>query len=407
MLRSEHSIVHFDRGRATPDRLTRVTHRHYLDYAQRMLAAYGAGVGSTRRELHRAIRNILDDEPDCPRQRIAAFGKLLDDASEFDTDRRGEAAKLRLKVFSLAARFHPLVTAPDQIFERSERETKSRIAQELARSWSDIEGSLYVDVIDHQPLKSFEGFASPEALLSAYNLAQLQACLYKAQRMSVEVRQDFAAIVRYAKLARLLLEIRRIAPNVYRIDLTGPATVLQETRRYGINFARFVAALVSCRGWKLRATVATPWNSLAELSASSDDGYRSHVESPPAFDSEVESSLAEQWGDVRDGWQLIRDAGVLCHGQITFVPDFLLRHGDGREIYLEIVGFWTPEYLNAKRITIGLFKNHRILLAVPKRTAKVDVSRPGVVVYGSKLKPEQILDALKYFPSIREDSCNW
>jgi predicted nuclease of restriction endonuclease-like RecB superfamily len=369
-----------------------------------MLAAYRAGLGSTRRELHRAIRNILSNEPDCPRQRIAAFCKLLDDAGEFDTDRRGEAAKLRLKVFSLAAKFHPLVIEPDQIFERSERETKTHVAQELGRSWNEIEGALYVDVIDNQPLKSFEGFASPEALLSAYNLAQLQACLYKAQRMSVEVRQDFAAIVRYAKLARLLLEIRHIAPDVYRIDLTGPATVLQETRRYGINFARFVAALVSCRGWKMRAGVATPWNRLAELSVCSEDGYRSHVESPPAFDSEVESFLAGQWGEVRDGWRLIRDAGVLIHGQVTFVPDFLLRHDDGREIHLEIVGFWTPEYLKAKRITIGLFKNHRILLAVPKRTAKVDVSGPGVVVYGTKLKSEQLLEALKAFPSIREDS---
>ena len=32
----------------------------------------------------------------------------------------------------------------------------------------------------------------------------------------------------------------------------------------------------------------------------------------------------------------------------SFLPDFTLRHADGREALVEIVGFWTPEYLEAK-----------------------------------------------------------
>jgi len=29
----------------------------------------------------------------------------------------------------------------------------------------------------------------------------------------------------------------------------------------------------------------------------------------------------------------------------VFVPDFTFRHEDGTQACLEIVGFWTPEYL--------------------------------------------------------------
>src|SRR6266566_7853476 len=102
MLTSEQSIVSYQRGLATPDRLTRRAHAHYLAHAERMLAVYRRGVGRTRRELHRAVESVLADEPDCDSRRVGAFCKLLDDLGEFDRDARGESAKLRVKVFTLA-----------------------------------------------------------------------------------------------------------------------------------------------------------------------------------------------------------------------------------------------------------------------------------------------------------------
>lgn len=89
VLTSDLSIVHYESGQAVPDRLTRVAHRHYVGYAARMLAAYRAGVGSARRDLHRAVAAILAAEPDCERRRVGSFCKLLDEAGEFDTDRKG------------------------------------------------------------------------------------------------------------------------------------------------------------------------------------------------------------------------------------------------------------------------------------------------------------------------------
>lgn len=393
MLRSEQAIIRYDKGSAIPDRLTRVTHKHYLDYALRMLAVYRAGIGHDRRELYRAVRRTLANEPDCEPRRISSFCKVLDDLGEFDVDRRGESAALRLKVFTAAAKFHPLVTEPDGIFERSEQETKSLLAAELGKSWAEIDSRLYLDVIDRQPLKAFDAAVTPEGLLSRYNLAQLQACLYQCQQMAVEATGDFAAIVRYAKLCRLLVETRRISAG-YRIELSGPVSVLHETRRYGVNFARFVAALVSCRGWKMTATVATPWHRPAAVQLDSGSGYRSHIAAPADFDSEVESRLAADWGEVREGWQLVREAGILQYGQTTFVPDFRLQHEDGRELFLEIVGFWTPEYLAAKRETIRKFKDHRILLAVQSKLAKADAAELGAIVYKTRIDPDDVVRAI-------------
>ncbi len=109
MLTSEHSIVEYKVGRAIPDRLTKKTHRHYLDHAKKMLAVYRQGAGRQRCWLHKQIEAIFADEPDCPVRRVQAFCKLLDDAGTFQTDRAGQVAKLRLEVFSRAASLHPLV----------------------------------------------------------------------------------------------------------------------------------------------------------------------------------------------------------------------------------------------------------------------------------------------------------
>lgn len=200
--------------------------------------------------------------------------------------------------------------------------------------------------------------------------------------------------MRHAKLARLLVETRRVSQEQYRIDLSGPASILNETRRYGISFARFVAGLVACGGWAMRAVVGTPWGGTASMRVNSEDGYRSYLDAPAAFDSELESALMTKWGVERNGWRLSRDAGILQDGQTTFVPDFLMQHTDGREAFVEIVGFWTPEYLQSKRETIRRFRNRRIVLAIPKQSMRVDAA-PGVVVYATRIRPEALVTAVE------------
>ncbi len=43
----------------------------------------------------------------------------------------------------------------------------------------------------------------------------------------------------------------------------------------------------------------------------------------------------------------------MAEGQTAFVPDFVFRHEGGREVLFEIVGFWTPRYLERKRETLA------------------------------------------------------
>lgn len=399
MLTREHAIIQFDfdRGQVVPDRLVRRGHGQYLDYAERMLQLYRMGVGRTRRELHRAVWSILADEPDCPPRRIEAFCKLLDDASTYRRDRHGRAAALRRTVFRMAAAKHPLVRNADRLFGHEELRVKTEIAAALERPWDQIEQDLFADVIEFHRLAEFSGYANGAALLARYNVGQVQVALFDAVSMTVWANEDFKTILRYAKLARLMHTIARRADGGYVMRFDGPASVLRQTRRYGVAMARFLPALVACRGWRMHAMLRTRrrgWTVALDVSA--DDGLHSHLPSPESFDSQVEQGFAEKWGnEPRDGWRLVREGEILYRGQKVFVPDFVFRHEDGRTAMLEIVGFWTPEYLRAKLDTLRLFPDHRLLLAVAQPGMKALGEVPlEVIPYKTGIVLKDILERL-------------
>lgn len=69
------------------------------------------------------------------------------------------------------------------------------------------------------------------------------------------------------------------------------------------------------------------------------------------FDSTVEEKFARKFNEVvgeTRGWKLVREPDPLIAGDgKAFIPDFLIEKY-GNRVYLEIVGFWTPEYLQRK-----------------------------------------------------------
>ncbi|HND56802.1 MAG TPA: DUF790 family protein, partial [Pirellulaceae bacterium] len=257
MLTKDQMLARYDflGGRLVPDRLTRKSHARYVEHAERMLQVYRHGVGLTRAELHREVTQILAADEDCPVRRVDAFCKLLDDVSEFERDRRGAAAELRRQVFRTAARSHPLVRQADRLFEHAEEEVKQRIAHELGRPWAEIDRDLFADIMEFHRLERFDGYPDGPALLARYNVAQVQVALYGATAMNVWATGDFKTILRYAKLAKLMHSITRSGENEYLMRFDGPASVLRETRRYGVNMAKFLPALIACRGWRMSATV--------------------------------------------------------------------------------------------------------------------------------------------------------
>jgi predicted nuclease of restriction endonuclease-like RecB superfamily len=395
MLCRRHALARDDwsSGRVFPDRLTTTAHRQYRGFAERMLDVYRRGTGQPRRTLHQGVRAVLGNDLQCPSRRIDAFCKLLDDASRYRCCSAGEAVKLRQSVFRASARLHPLVETSAAPQQHTRQSATQAMARKLGRSWREIESDLFADVPEYHRLEAFDGYEDGAALLSRYNIAQQQAVLFDAVSMTIEAGRDFKTILRHGRLAGLMHEISRQADGRYRFRFEGPAAVLRRTARYGAAMARFLPALVACRDWTMTAEVKRRNGPRLCLELSSKDGLKSALPPPEEFDSSVEVRFAADWNAARPGgWTMHREADVLYRGQRTFVPDFAFRHESGARVLLEIVGFWTPEYLRAKRETLRMFRESPILLAVAERNcvglgdAAVDA-----IVYRSRLNVEEVV----------------
>jgi uncharacterized protein len=387
MLTAALRVYHWDRQTSSifSDRLEDDT----LPFLDRALAAYRAGVGHRRGHVRNAARLALDGiRPD----RVEPLVKLLDDTATYEWPPAARHAERRVAVFEVAARRHPLIDAEaaGDVLAGMLHPPPADLAETVAR--------LYADYPEFHRLTEFPPEYGAAGLRAEYDLAQAQALLYSATQVTVEARADFSHILQYARLARLLHRLERAGAG-YRFVFDGPNSVLRRTRAYGVDFAKFLAALVQARDWRLTADIMLRpgWRPFT-LRLSARDGFTSRVPAPALFDSAVEEALARAFGAERSGWRLSREAIVLDTAGALFVPDFVFTHADGTEVVLEIVGYWTPEYVEEKfRKLVGV-RGRNVIIAVPKRLALRAGTLPATVLpFSRRLVVRELLPRLEAF----------
>jgi predicted nuclease of restriction endonuclease-like RecB superfamily len=326
--------------------------------------------------------------------------ELLDDVATYEWPRGGRAAERRVAVFETAPDGRPVLDAGRAATIVREAFAVPVGAGGTARSAPlDAVPLLYADYPEFHRLTTFPAGYGPEALRTEYDLAQAQAVLYDAVRVTVEATGDLKHIVQYARLSRLLYRIERLRGGGYRFTFDGPNSILRRTRAYGVDFARFLAALVQARGWRLEAEVVLRrgWRPVT-FALTDADGLRSRVPAPELFDSTIEEMLARKFGPARSGWRLEREAMILQAGEALVVPDFLFTHEDGTEVALEIVGYWTPEYVAEKLAKLERVRGTHLVVAVRKALALRAGRLPAdVLPFASGILLKDLLPRLEAF----------
>ncbi len=156
---------------------------------------------------------------------------------------------------------------------------------------------------------------------------------------------------------------------------------------------------MQARDWRLTAEIVLRkgWRPLT-FTLSSADGLRSRVPAPRLFDSAIEAALAEKFGRERDGWRLRREAMILETGGELLIPDFVFTHADGTEVALEIVGYWTPEYLASKLRKLGRVRAPNLLVAVRRSLAVQAGALPQAVLpFNTRILLRDLMPHLEAF----------
>jgi uncharacterized protein len=333
----------WQRGGKVMPRYVETDDAAYLRVAEDLINLFAEHEDETRAALEEALREYVGTGTDY--KILRGLIKLLMDRCVFDTAAPAEPAEIRRALFLKARESYPVVAV----------ELRNKVVAETAAEFNcapdALLAGLYADLSDNQRLMSFEPLTAAE-LLDLYNVAQAQALLYRCVEMTLWVepqpaegyRELFGAIKAYG----LIHTVAGSAGRGYEIRLDGPVSLFQRSQKYGVQMAVFLPALLLCQGWRMRAEIETKRGVAYFELTSRQTRLRSHYHAASGYENPVVEKLAAHWHRAGTTWALAQSREVIDLGETAFAPDFVLSRETGERVYLEVLGFWTPESLRRR-----------------------------------------------------------
>jgi uncharacterized protein len=274
--------------------------------------------------------------------------------------------------------------------ELERREIADSVASKLHLSSHDVVlKEMWSDLDDNLILHHFDAI-NPEALVGWYNLSLMQTLLFNCTKLDFYISGglNWKRVLRSVKrlgLMYYLQQPQQQQENRIICSLEGPLSLFKLTDRYGTSLAKLLPSIIFSSdkkresgsnggewhldAWIVRKTMdgrkiyefkiskneipelmTDPYPSFPSSSITEKEvaGSSSLYNDYDNFDSAVEEKFAKRFEQAETGWRLTRepDPLVLSNGG-AFIPDFMFEKYD-KKIYLEIVGFWTKEYLERK-----------------------------------------------------------
>jgi predicted nuclease of restriction endonuclease-like RecB superfamily len=340
-------------------------------WIRRVIEAFDAYVGRTVAELDaklpEEVRKLAHDHGISAR---AADGvaKVLLRRFKAKVDTPLDPPKVRAILFEEAAK--------EDRFDR--QEALARAAALLSAAPNEVAQALFADRLGRHRVIAPSSPPAASEIVDAYNLALVQGLLLRSQTVRVELRQHVRAVVRFAKLAGLLCTFS-LSDHGTLLEVSGPLSILRHTTKYGFALASFFPAVVAAGAFRLDARCVLNSDPVLVYIDAADRVARTH-KLPKDADSTLERILARDLRRLGSAWLLVREADAIAIGGRAFFPDFTLRHESGFAALVEVVGFYTPEYLQSKLSALRGAASRPLIVCVDENLACDDGELPGEVL---------------------------
>ncbi|MEM0117201.1 MAG: DUF790 family protein [Conexivisphaerales archaeon] len=328
---------------------------------------------------------------------VRGLALLLERRCAFAVKSDVDPLRARMAVFELASK--------RKISNQHQRE---EVIHEVARSMgveaSALESSMYADIDGELVLEGFSPL-EPSLLLRYYNLSLIQTVLFKAMKLKFTASGNWKNIFRQIKRLGLMYTVEKIVEengkDEYAITVDGPLSLFKMTDRYGVSLAKLLPQIVHSEEWSIQADILARNRGRVyalELHSSEVKGMVEYLPpeefvEPSIYDSSLEEKFARSFELLNTGWKIKRESEPLVAGSNVLIPDFSFEK-ERVKVYLEIVGFWTEEYLRRKIEKLNsLSSDIDIIVAVDESLACSRLSRlkSKEVIYFSREVPTGVV----------------
>ena len=371
------------------------TGQEHRPLAARVLGTFESHVGERRGDLDDALADLEADAAarNGDFKLVRGLAALVERECAFETRAAVPPRRVRRAAFEAAEAVG--------VASEAEREAAvERAADALGIDAGDVERSLYADRDVEQVLVDADVRWDPDALLEQYDLSLAQTTLFDATEVRVR-SNDPKRLVAAVKRLRLMYEVEK-TPEGRELVVTGPDRLFSRTRRYGTAFARLLRTVAGSAEWELTATIDDRGRERT-MRLSDGDVTVPDVEpvAEPDFDSGVEADFAGRVRGLDLDWTLVREPEPLETGASVMIPDFAFDydHADFR-LFFEVMGFWTPEYVEKKLGQLADVEAVDFLVAVDESLGvgeEIAARDHRVVTYSGTVRVKDVVDVLREY----------
>lgn len=287
------------------------------------------------------------------------------------------------------------------VLDNQQREARLRgVAANLGLTPEAVDAELFCDLEQERILEGWEENPSAASLALRANLLLCQGFLYRSSSIRIRLSGESRRIVRHAKLKGLICTTTGDSGSESESELriSGPLALFRHTLLYGRALGELLPLLCWCNQYELLADCVIYGRSVP-ITLRSGDPIRP-ASSPLEFDSKLERRFAREFLAGAPQWDLIREPEPVRAGGTLIFPDFQLRHRQdpSRSWWLEIVGFWTPDYIRRKIALIREANLPRLILCIEETRNCADqdlASSAKIIRFRKKIEIREVLAVIE------------
>jgi predicted nuclease of restriction endonuclease-like RecB superfamily len=452
LLTSDLLVTHISRGKIKPEYAA--FDLENLELARLLIETFDGHIGRKYGELLAE----LESYEEMNYRFIRGLTQLLGRRAVIETDAVIAPSLAREAVFEACGGMALSDAEKEEAMQKAAERLSISVSELEEALWADLEENQvlksFLPLSPAELLKQYNISLTQTLLFRAVDLdiwikGNFQKMLWKILRSGLMYSLEDTETTTGENEAKVEEESPERLKDVH-LHLDGPASLFRMSERYGNSFAKLFPTLLRSKGWKLKAGILFKgYQGKRVLEFTLDDseeafnpkleamlevaGYQEFSsgfqleEEQEGYvtekkeqgfkekgtgtaenesrdsekDSEIEtydSTLEQMFGSLSLGsWKIKREPTVLKAGRYAFIPDFVLQR-DSMKVYLEIVGFWTPEYLKKKIQKLKEVREPVILLINRKlKCSEKDFPAQDVIFFDRKIPANEVMQVLRKY----------
>ncbi len=353
--------------------------RKLLTFSSALIGIYSNAIGSTMDELNTQCMPELQTVKDL--KLAKGILKTVNCYAEFSSNKQVEYPPLRQRILQHAAELLQQGKLPENpldvrsaVLESLEHEPDTA---DCVRLFSET--PLYADLPENDHLDNFKKVFAKD-ILHRYNISLVQTLLLYCKKLECtlylsEEPGQLRRLFKYLKFFRLLFRAELRNDRLF-LQIDGPASILENSNKYGFQMACFFPALCLLQRWELQCKIQGLSKTDKNLHLSQDNHLHSHFNHYSAYLPEEIKMFAELFARKQQDWQLDDAPGYLNpEGQQLIFPDFMFTHRQsGESFYLELFHRWHAGQLEERLHFCLEHPDSRLLLGIDRTLLKKDDS---------------------------------